>query len=464
MNHKKHPSDLRTQRSLRSFPSQCSQWRPQRRRGRLAGALFLLYVVASVTGCDYNITTYLERNRLQQVLGTSPCSQRIAKGTRGEQPFHVFLGDDQLKPQAIDVQGLGDVPVSMKPSDFSIFGGDDAPKVLSAEDGSLVQGVSVSLEVVQQADSLTFHPNTRYQALKESLENKRVPFAIRALIDTSEKASERDPKQTRYSAVASWMLSFYNDNSFDGDLDLFSVLLLTNGQVSSADLLFPKGQFEGSYAGKGFVMSAPEAKETIFDLLAQISPSRSSGALPMMEGIKASALDLRAIARDPSVDTPLYQPGLVNVILGQDKDTDTQRGEQSLAAAKAALSPVTSPKDSIPTMHIVYPKTSDVTLDKWDNELARLCQLTPKVEGSTWGHVFPLVASSQPGTLQQQMERALQMASFALKGHLKLRLSYTLQGAKTGERYLIMFKLQGKLLGDTTSANQSGWLFFEVRP
>lgn len=430
-----------------------------------------------LSACDFNVEITDEKRSLEKIGGTPPCGPgvRFSTGTSGTQTVRLFLVDDRSTPEALDLDGINKEPYNLKIDSFTI--GEAAIKVVDASDGSEATGVKATLQLVTSGDEpLVVQPNPRYDSLKKTIGNKRVPKAVSLLIDMSETASNEDSSTTRTGAATQWTLENFNEDTTQGDVDIFSTMVVKDGSVSAENILFKTWDSELQYISpdgrrRGFVYTSKDSKDAVSRALGALTNNDVGGKPPAFRALEAAILDTRAVSRDSETQEAIHNPGVIFVSLEQDKETNNVA--RAVKAAKGDAWDGNDDKlaDFVPVMSIVYPLPQNATptpkVAEWDKYIDNLCKVSTASGVSNrvyWGQVFQIPASVNPRTTYQSDLRShLDMAYHALKGYLGIKVKYSLSGTQPGKRYLVSFKLQATLLEQKSNLDDSPYITFEVR-
>lgn len=448
-------------------------------------ALVLLVMGGWLSACDFNVEITDEKRSLEKVGGTSPCAagERYSEGKSGTHTLRIFLVDDRQTPEALDLDGIDKEPFNLKVSSFTIPTKDEIDNetitLIDASDGSNVAGATVQLEL--DTSDLVVQPNPRYSSLKNVIGNKRVPKAVNLLIDMSETSADQDPGLSRTSAPAGWILENFNKDSTVGDLDIFSALLMKSNEVSSADILFKTAdddvQFFASDGRKrGFLLTTETfngvegTEDLISSRFTNISNSSVNGEPPVYAAIEAAALDTRAVSRDGDTQEALFNPGLIVISLERDHNLlDSNRAnklDDAIKAVKGENWENDADADFIPMMAVAFPPPEKTTIEDWDKHLDNLCAIAQAGGASRkfyWGQVFHIPPKARTTQYAKLLRDGLDMSYHALKGYIELKVKYTLPGSTGAGRYFVSFKLQGELLDQKSSIENSPTINFEVR-
>ncbi len=413
-------------------------------------AALIFEIVSLLSACDYNVELNDERRILQRIEGNQRCEpeKRVAKG--GRLQFRLYLVDNRRSALALD--GIDQAPLNLKIDNFSID--KNSIKVLDFETGKEISGASATL-TIDKSKPLVVQPNLRYNELKESIGNRRVPKAVSLLIDMSEMAANQDHGRTRASAAASWVLDNFNDDSAVGDLDVFQGVLIRNGTLSNSDNMFVSEEEQYTAANgrkRGFILTEDNAKTMISEALTNLLPSQIKGDPPIYEGIEAAAYDLRMISRES--EEPLFNPMVIAISLERDvniikkKSSLKKKVENTYAALKGDN--FEEYRDFVPVVSIVYPRPGDVKEDEWNKHLDNLCYFA-KAAGNNkevyWGNLFRLIPGQN--AYQDNMTNRLNMAYHSMGGYVQIELKYSLSGnVKAGNKYIVTFSMLADFLGE----------------
>jgi hypothetical protein len=437
----------------------------------IAGILIISSIGGILAACDFNVEITDEKRSLEKVVGTPRCEsdQRVSIGSSGQHRMRIFLIDDQQEnPEALELNGIDQEPFNLTIAKFKVATTQDHPsaniEVLNAEDGTKIDDATATIEIVN--DPLVVEHNPRHTALKNITGNRRVPRAVYLLVDMSETAADQDTNVSRTSAVGTWILENFNSDSTRGDIDVFASLLMRNDLVSSSDVMFrnwepPEDHYVGSRGFRGFVYTTEDVKDRISKTFTNTTNSQVSGSPPIYSAIEAAAAELRNTASEES--DLLFNPSIIAISLERDSFLLGKAAADKMADATRALRgkgfPDTSnleTADFIPLQTIVYPRPDKTSIQQWDAHLDNLCTLA-QTGGSSrliyWGNVFHVIPSPRRDAYQGNLKNQLDMAYHAMKGYIELKLKYSLtgNGIQPGKRYIISFKLQGKLLDQTSS-------------
>lgn len=443
-------------------------------------ALFAMAgMIVTGAACDYNIEVFPVKKKLEKIEGVARCenANRLKKGNSGQVSLRIFLVDqnnESIMPDENNPLDLSKLSISSE--------GSFVPTVIDADDGTVVSGASVKLNIVTNgAEPLKRVINPQYETILNSVRPNRVPNAVSLLIDMSETAANQDNALSRTSATAGWILDeeYFNADSARGFLDIFQEILVRGNRLSPDDDLFkgkkdadnkPINYIPSSGRPSSFLITNEDNKDMISSENTNTSNSRAREFPPLYDAITASAQNLRSVAYD-ATNTPamLFNPMSIAISLERDVNAVNKK-PTSLNRALAAIKDANS---FMPVTTIVYPKPSGTADADWSKHKDDLCTLAQK--GGTnrndyFGHVIPILPENRGRSnesaqdYQAMVRQALNMAFHSMKGFHELKVSYTLSGVKAGKRYYVEFSLQGEWLNEKSDPKNSARIIFEVQP